>query len=126
MREHPVQILLVEDNELSRAATCELLAEEGYEVTGVATGKATLEAMGSPERRFDLLVADLGLPDVAGAELVRRVRELSPTMGVVLLSGRAADDPDVSKLLGQPRVAFVRKPVDIDLLVETIEGVLQL
>ncbi|HEX7668902.1 MAG TPA: response regulator [Polyangiaceae bacterium] len=115
------RILLVEDDASSRAAMCELLADEGYQVTGVATGGAALEILGSPEHRFDVLVTDLGLPDVGGAELVRMIRESVPAMSVVVLSGRSIHDSDVAKLLREPKIAFVQKPVDIDVLIGTID-----
>jgi DNA-binding response OmpR family regulator len=116
------RILLVEDDALSRATMCELLGEEGYEATGVATGAAAVGALRSSAHPFDLVVTDLGLPDVSGAELVRRIRESAPAVPVIVLSGRSVHDPDVAKLLGEPKIAFLQKPIDIDVLVRTIDG----
>jgi DNA-binding response OmpR family regulator len=116
------RILLVEDDAPSRAAMCELLGEEGYEATGAATGAAALRALRSSAHPFDLVVTDLGLPDLSGAELVQRIRESAPTVSVIVVSGKSVHDPDVVKLLGEPRIAFLQKPIDIDVLVSTIEG----
>ena len=116
----PARILVVEDDPLSRAVTSEILSEEGHDVTAVATGTEALNALGSAERSYDLVITDLGLPDMSGLELVRRLREALPTMGIIALSGRSTDESDVSSLLEGSRMAFVRKPLDIDLLVETI------
>ena len=101
---------------------CELLGEEGYEATGVATGAAAVGALRFSAHPFDLVVTDLGLPDVSGAELVRRIRESAPAVPVIVLSGRSVHDPDVAKLLGEPKIAFLQKPIDIDVLVSTIDG----
>ena len=80
-------ILIVEDDaDISRLLSLEL-EEAGFRVTACDTGMRGLAAVreGDP----DLIVLDLGLPDVSGAEIARRVRKTSTTPIVILT---AADD----------------------------------
>lgn len=119
-----VGVLVVEDNQLSRAATCALLDDEGYAVSGVGTGTAALESLGSPGNRVDVVVTDLGLPDIGAAELVRRIRDVAPTARIIALSGRSPHDPEVLRLIREFKIAFIQKPFDIDFLVSKIDAVL--
>ncbi|WP_428264702.1 response regulator [Haliangium sp.] len=121
-------VLMVEDHELSRMASSELLAAEGYHV--LATGSRAealavyrdhLEAGG----RVDVVLTDLGLPDGDGAELVERLRELASPTGVLYLSGRARSDESVRTLLTRDDVVFLEKPVDFDTLVAEIARLLR-
>lgn len=80
-------LLIVEDDEdISRLLSLEL-QEAGFEVTASHTGMSGLAAV--RELEPDLIVLDLGLPDISGAEIARRVRKTSETPIVILT---AADD----------------------------------
>lgn len=78
----PLRILLVEDNEPTRQILARLLRRNGHEVHPAGTVAAALQL--ARERRFDLLVTDLGLPDGTGLELMRAVREIRPLPGIAL------------------------------------------
>ena len=80
-------ILIVEDDQdISRLLSLEL-SEAGFRVTACDTGMRGLAA--AREEDPDLIVLDLGLPDISGAEIARRVRKTSTTPIVILT---AADD----------------------------------
>jgi len=66
------RIVVVEDNEDSRELICELLAGEGYNCHTAATGPAGLALVN--ELRPDIVILDLGLPEVDGFEVARRIR----------------------------------------------------
>jgi YesN/AraC family two-component response regulator len=81
---HP-HILVMED-ELSVAKGLELiLSEEGYRVDLAGTGELAMEAF--KQKRFDLLVADLRLPDIDGMEVIRQVKEEKPETEVIVITG---------------------------------------
>ena len=91
----PVQILLVDDEVAIQRATVPLLRSRGYAVTVASTGRDALEAF---ERdRPDLIVLDLGLPDMDGSEVCRQVRERADT-AIVVLSARGAEKDKVAAL----------------------------
>ncbi|MGI2034706.1 PAS domain-containing protein [Rhizobium panacihumi] len=98
----PLTVLLVEDDALIRINTAEMLAELGHQVLEAGTAK---EAMTVLQRGgVDLLVTDLGLPDMNGHELAGKARELLPDIGVVYATGDTSvpDDLPGAVLLGKP------------------------
>ncbi|WP_244610559.1 PAS domain S-box protein [Microvirga pakistanensis] len=97
-------ILLVEDDELIRSSTSEMLAELGHTVVQAADAKSALKALeGDP---VDILVTDVGLPDLSGVELARRASEYRPGMGIVFATGddavTAEQDLEKAVLLVKP------------------------
>jgi len=83
----PAHVLIMEDD-LGVAEGLELiLKEEGYTVDLAETGQMALEAF--EKGRFDLLVADIRLPDIDGREVIRRIKGTAPTTKVIAISGYA-------------------------------------
>ena len=78
-------VLLVEDDDLIRSSTAEMLAELGHAVIQAADGASALQALESEP--VDVLVADVGLPDLSGDELARRALKVRPGLGVVFATG---------------------------------------
>lgn len=89
------RILLVDDEPAIRGAVVPLLRSRGYDVEAAATGADALEAVG--RQAPDLIVLDLGLPDIEGTEVCRRVRAASK-VPIVVLSARGAEADKVNAL----------------------------
>jgi CheY-like chemotaxis protein len=79
------RVLYIEDNDLIREITCDLLADYALEVVPVASGEAGLAAFRSGG--FDIIVTDVSLPAMSGVEFVRHIKKLSPSVPVILASG---------------------------------------
>ena len=79
------QILVMEDDLGVAAGLESVLSEEGYEVNLTDTGKLALEAF--EQKRFDLLVADLRLPDIDGMEIIRQIKARKPEIEVIVITG---------------------------------------
>ena len=77
------RILLVDDEASIQRAVAPLLRSRGYEVDVAGTGEEALKLVA--DRTPDLMVLDLGLPDLEGTEVCRRVRAASKLPIVVLL-----------------------------------------
>jgi signal transduction histidine kinase len=110
------QVLVVEDDEGARGVTARLLQQAGFEVRLApdgATALAALEAGPLPR----VVVSDLMMPGLDGAELSQRIRERWPSLPVVIVSGYA----DVELQTGQILAAVVlEKPFTARALVEAI------
>jgi two-component system, cell cycle response regulator CpdR len=114
----PLRILYVEDDNLVREITCDLLSSESREVVAVATGEEALSMF--QESRFDILVTDVSLPAMSGTELVRRVKGIAPEVPVILASGYRLE---LDALRLGPKVRTIVKPFDapqIDALIEKL------
>jgi two-component system, chemotaxis family, CheB/CheR fusion protein len=87
------RVVIVEDNADSRELLCELLHDEGYECRTVGSGKAALDLIRDFEPHIALL--DVGLPEMDGFELARRLRAMPQTADMHLVAvtgyGRASD-----------------------------------
>src|SRR6185312_12595061 len=86
----PKNILLVEDHPDTRQAVQRLLQASGYNVTTAQDAKSALET-GSAVR-FDLLIADIGLPDGDGRKLLAELRKLYPLAGIAVSAYGMKDD----------------------------------
>ncbi|SHF70683.1 two-component system, OmpR family, KDP operon response regulator KdpE [Jatrophihabitans endophyticus] len=115
----PARVLLVEDERgLLRALAMNLVAR-GYEVTEAATGTAALAAAAADEH--DVVVLDLGLPDVSGLDVIRALRSHSSTP-VVVLSARSGSADKIEALdLGADD--YVTKPFVVDELLARLRAV---
>jgi two-component system, OmpR family, KDP operon response regulator KdpE len=91
----PPRILLVDDEVPIQRAVAPLLRARGYDVEVVGTGTKALES--SRTQPPDLIVLDLGLPDVEGAEVCRRIRAES-AVPIVVLSARGGEADKVAAL----------------------------
>lgn len=116
-RDRPPLILVVEDDAPIRETLESFFADEGYTVIGLASGAAAITSL--TKIRPDLVMLDLNLPGVAGADvlqLIRRTPTLS-TIKVVILTANWAIPADVRKLADN----VVRKPFGLDELLAIIQ-----
>ena len=89
------RILLVDDEVVIQRALAPLLRSRGYEVEVAGTGREAVAAVAA--RSPDLIVLDLGLPDLDGAEVCRRIR-LESKAPIVVLSARGGEADKVAAL----------------------------
>ncbi len=110
--------LIVDDERpLLRALAMNLTARQ-YEVTEAATGTEALNALALGE--FDVILLDLGLPDISGLDVIRAVR-LHATTPIIVLSARTGSDDKVAALdLGADD--YVTKPFSIDELLARLRA----
>lgn len=89
-------ILIVDDDDAVRGFLEELLRDEGYLATGVASGEAALETLAA--RDFDLALIDLRLGGIGGMEVLAEVRRQAPDTIAVMLTAHASLDSAVQAL----------------------------
>jgi signal transduction histidine kinase/ActR/RegA family two-component response regulator len=112
--------LVVEDDVLVRGFLAEVLTSLGWLVTDAADGREALAKLGG--QSYDLVLADIILPDVAGWEVARAARAQEPPPAIILLSGWI--EPDDPALMQSGADAFLQKPVQVPDLVQTVREVL--
>ncbi|MCW2246331.1 signal transduction histidine kinase/CheY-like chemotaxis protein/molybdenum-dependent DNA-binding transcriptional regulator ModE [Azospirillum fermentarium] len=116
-------VLLVEDEEQVREFIRLTLEDMGMRVVIAADGQEALELFHSQGGAFDLLVSDLVMPRMGGAELTRRLREEAGDLPVVLMSGYPPETEPLDGLLADSsRIAFLHKPVNPDALAARIHA----
>ena len=115
----PLRILLVEDDADSRSALVRLLNMTGHEALAAASAAEALRLAGS--QRCDLVVSDVGLPDRSGLELMRELVSLYAIPGIAVSGYTDAADVKECERAGFSR--HLKKPVDFQKLLETVEEV---
>jgi two-component system KDP operon response regulator KdpE len=117
----PARILVVDDEPNILATLAPLLRSRGYEVSTAMTGRAALESV---ERETpDLIVLDLGLPDMDGVEVTRLVRDGRATP-IVVLSARGAEGDKV-RALDAGADDYVTKPFGTEELLARVRVALR-
>ena len=111
-------VLVVEDSDAIRAAFTILLEESGYAVAAAATGAEAVRL--AQERAPDLVLLDLGLPDIPGLDVARRIKAAAP-IPIVALTGRD-EAADRDALMAAGCAAYLVKPVDTQALIRALPG----
>jgi two-component system, OmpR family, KDP operon response regulator KdpE len=91
----PPRVLVVDDEPNILSTLAPLLRTRGYEVLTAMTGRAAIET--AEREKPDLVVLDLGLPDIDGVEVCRALRD-STGVPIIILSARGAEDDKVRAL----------------------------
>jgi PAS domain S-box-containing protein len=118
-------ILVVEDSEIVRKTTCEMLEKLGYRVLSSSTPESCVELVRAHEGHIDLLLTDVIMPRMNGRELYDVLQGIRPDLNVLFMSGYTAD------VIGRHGVAhtgarFIQKPFSLRVLSERVRQALDL
>jgi PAS domain S-box-containing protein len=117
-------VLQIEDNASNlRLVERIIRRQRGLRVIGTGTGRAGIEL--ARQRRPDLILLDLHLPDVSGHEVLRQLRTLPETrrIPVVVLSADATKT-QISRLIDSGAFGYVTKPLDVAVFLDTLHSAL--
>ncbi|HEY3949573.1 response regulator [Phenylobacterium sp.] len=114
-------ILVVDDEAAVRALAADILQLLGYRVLQAASGAMALDMLSAA--RPDLMLFDYAMPDMNGAELARKAREMRPGVPIVFASGYADTEALESAVGGE--AVILRKPFDMETLARTISALLR-
>jgi len=115
----PLRILVVDDEPAILRFLRPGLTAEGYVVSEAASGRAALDLV--RRKAADLLVLDLGLPDVDGLDIIREIREKGDSLPIIVLSSRSDEGAKV-KALDLGADDYVTKPFGIEELFARIRA----
>ena len=113
-----LRVLVVDDEPPIRKLLRMGLSAEGYQVIDAQNGKAALELI---SQKPDLIILDLGLPDIQGLELLRTMRERNEGVPIVVLSSRS-DEPAKVQALDSGADDYVTKPFGMNELLARIRA----
>jgi two-component system, cell cycle sensor histidine kinase and response regulator CckA len=117
-------IMLVEDDDPVRTFGARALRNKGYTVIEARSGEAALERIGKAADDIDLLITDVVMPQIDGPSLVRKVRELQPSIKVIFISGYA-EDAFRQRLGSDGDIHFLAKPFSLKQLATKVKEVLK-
>ena len=113
----PLKVLVVEDEPAIRRFLRTSLTAQGYQVSEAENGTAALENLRGTAT--DILVLDLGLPDINGLDIIERLRGQGSAIPIIVLSSRT-DETGKVKALDLGADDYVTKPFGIDELLARI------
>ena len=116
----PPTVLVVDDEALIRWSLAEALGEQGYAVTEAGDARMALAAVMEALVPFDVVLLDFRLPDSADLRLLERMRQLTPTSRVIMVT--AHNSPELAQgatALGAYRV--ISKPFEVDSLAALVK-----
>ena len=105
-----------------RELLIDVLSSHGLRVTPVASAEEALAV--ESQHPFDLLLTDVGLPGASGPDLAREVRQRSPRLPVLFISGQSGDIFEDEGPLDSPR-GFLQKPFSSRALVASLHELLK-
>ena len=119
-----MRILLVEDNELNMEIACELLEDEGAEVTTAEDGQIAVDTFRNAELyHFDAVLMDIMMPNLNGYDATKAIRALDRAdagrIPIIAMSANAFEE-DVKKSLEVGMNAHLAKPINVAELIKTL------
>jgi len=116
------RVLVAEDSSVIQNLTKKILQFQNYEITGVKDGEEVLEVLATED--FDIILMDINMPKMDGMECTRKIRsmndDLKAEIPIIAITGNAKNysreefqDAGIND--------FLQKPIDFDLLVETVK-----
>ncbi len=118
------RILLVDDDEQVRIVGEQILRSLGHQPTLAADGETALRRYKNAPGDYDLVLLDLTMPGMDGAEVLRRLHAITPELPVLLMSGYSEQDA-AGSFSANPCVSFLQKPFTMQVLRERIEKMLK-
>jgi PAS domain S-box-containing protein len=116
-------ILLIEDEEIVRDVSREILEKMGYRVLEAENGKRAIDIARTFYEDIDLAILDILLPDMGGEAIYPLLMEARPNLKVIVYSGYALDEK-AKQILDLGAQGFIQKPFSIDTLSEALNGLL--
>jgi len=123
-----LRILLAEDNKVNQMVAARLLEKRGHTVVIVENGRDALEALDEPRSGgFDLILMDVQMPHMDGLEATGIIREREKSSGahvpIIAMTAHAMKG-DEQRCLAAGMDGYTSKPIDVEQLLATIDGVL--
>ncbi len=115
------KVLVVDDEELTRTNLGHVFSKEGYETLTASNGVEALELAGGGH--FDLILTDLKMDRMDGLELLEKVKKVTPSTEIVLVTGYATVESAVAAFR-KGAAHYIAKPVKLDALRRTVADIL--
>lgn len=116
-------ILLVEDEAAVRSLAKRILSQKGYRVLEASDGAIALRIAASHVGEIDLVLTDVAMPNLGGRGMVEELRELSPDIRVLFMSGYPKDEIFPDKSVAE-RMPYLQKPFTGETLISQVRGAL--
>ncbi len=118
VNEHPLKILVAEDNLVNQKLTLKILSKLGYTATLAENGKIAVEKAGSED--YDLILMDVQMPEMDGLQATRTIRQMNDIQPIIIAMTANAMKEDRDDCLEAGMNDFLSKPVKLEELVNML------
>ena len=116
-----LNILLVEDNWMTRTVLSDYLVRKGYAVFPAENGLEGLRIL--EHRDFDLVITDYSMPHMGGKEFILHIKKTHPRLPVILVSGFGLNETKSLQPIKGVLYEYFEKPVNLGLLYAAVQKV---
>lgn len=116
-------VLVIDDEKQLLEMAGRILTKKGYKPVLASGGEEGIEKYKEMEKNISVVVLDLMMPDMDGAEVYGQLKEINPKVKVIFSSGYSING-QAKQLLGEGQLTFVQKPFDIEGLCEAIRNLI--
>lgn len=113
------KILVVDDEAPVRDLFEDLFKKEGYSVKSVATGEESLELVAKED--FDVVLMDIKLTGISGLEALKKIKDLKPSVIVIMITGFGYDEELISKSKEYGCAGYIGKNMPISQMVSSFK-----
>lgn len=117
------RILIVDDEKALLVVMEQYLRRLGHEVAACLSGQEAWDLFEADPSAYSLVLADITMPEMSGQELLLRMLELNPTIGILICSGYPFDVSTLPAAVHQ-QTGFLQKPFTPKMLADAIERLL--
>ena len=116
-----MKVLSIEDNADINMLLETVLTSSGYEFVYVTDGRKGLELI--KQNTYDVVLLDLGMPEFSGFDVLDALKKekLMSKQKIIILTASSIQDKEINELIKEGVHSYLRKPLDIDVLVEKIQ-----
>jgi DNA-binding response OmpR family regulator len=112
------KILIVEDDAIIKTLISRALGSLGHSITTAKNGKEALAKV--QESNYDMALLDIGLPDMLGTELLKKIRKINHEMVIIMITGHPSQDSSIESI-NNDADGYVVKPIRNDDLISIVE-----
>jgi CheY-like chemotaxis protein len=107
------RVLVTDDNQAFADNLAEILGDAGHDVYVASSGEQALQAV--RQERFDVMISDMRMPDIGGAELVHRARRIDPGLPAIVITAYTHDN-ELALARQEGLLSILPKPVPVPTL----------
>jgi DNA-binding NtrC family response regulator len=116
-----VRVLIVDDERILVEVISDMVTSFGFECRGFTSPSDALAELHKRVADYNILICDQSMPLLSGEELINEALKISPSIGVILISGHPEGSPELNTLQRNPQVKILRKPFSMEQLEKTLE-----
>ena len=119
-KDKKVKICIVDDDKEMCDTLKKTLTTNGYDVEVAYSGSEVIEKI--KNEVFKVIILDIKLPDINGVEVYEKIKAINPNMGVIFISGNAAEGP-IEDTIRKNNYIYLQKPFEPDYIIRMLENI---